>query len=72
MIHYEKIGGISGGFGTNPGLTGGLNTLPQTAGGGPAVVPPPAAGGTRAGAAMGTLLGNYTSSLSKRFKGLDY
>lgn len=57
VIHYEKPGGISGGFGTNPGLTGGLNTLPQTAGGGPAVVPPPAAGGTRAGAAMGTLLG---------------
>ncbi|XP_062614011.1 uncharacterized protein LOC134275752 isoform X2 [Saccostrea cucullata] len=57
IIHYEKIGGISGGFGTNPGLTGGANTLPQTAGGGPAVVPPPAGGGVRAGAAMGTLLG---------------
>ncbi|XP_056012893.1 uncharacterized protein LOC125678424 isoform X7 [Ostrea edulis] len=57
VIHYEKIGGISGGFGTNPGLTGNLNPLPQTAGGGPAVVPPPSGGGVRAGAAMGTLLG---------------
>jgi hypothetical protein len=57
VIHYEKIGGVSGGFGTNPDLIGNLNPQAQTAGGGPAVVPPPAGGGVRAGAAMGTLLG---------------